>query len=101
MQRINLNGVDLEYDVHGSGEPLLLIHGSILADAFFPLLNEPGIANHYRVISYHRRGFAGSARAIAPFTIRQQAADGQALLRHLGLPRAHLAGHSYGAAIAL
>jgi hypothetical protein len=35
MQRINLNGVDLEYDVHGSGEPLLLIHGSILADAFF------------------------------------------------------------------
>ena len=36
MQRVNLNGVDLEYDVQGSGEPLLLIHGSILADAFFP-----------------------------------------------------------------
>jgi len=38
MQRVNLNGVDLEYDVQGSGEPLLLIHGSIVADAFFPLL---------------------------------------------------------------
>ena len=48
MQRVNLNGVDLEYDVQGSGEPLLLIHGSILADAFFPLLAEPRIANNYR-----------------------------------------------------
>jgi pimeloyl-ACP methyl ester carboxylesterase len=81
MQRVNLNGVDLEYDVQGSGEPLLLIHRSILADAFFPLLAEPRIANNYRVISYHRRGFAGSARARDPFTIGQQAADSRALLR--------------------
>jgi len=101
MQRVNLNGVDLEYDVQGSGEPLLLIHGSILADAFFPLLAEPRIANNYRVISYHRRGFAGSARARDPFTIGQQAADSPALLRYLGIPRTHVAGHSYGAAIAL
>jgi hypothetical protein len=36
MQRVNLDGVDLEYDVQGSGEPLLLIYGSIVADAFFP-----------------------------------------------------------------
>ena len=59
------------------------------------------IANNFRVIAYHRRGFAGSSRACAPFTIGQQAADGCALLRHLGIPRAHIAGHSYGAAIAL
>ncbi|HYE34056.1 alpha/beta hydrolase [Methylocaldum sp.] len=101
MERVNLNGVDLEYDVQGAGEPLLLIHGSIFADAFFPLLVEPRIANNYRVISYHRRGFAGSTHAGDPFTIEQQAADGRALLRHLGIPRAHIAGHSYGAAIAL
>ena len=101
MQRVNLNGVDLEYDVQGSGEPLLLIHGSILADGFFPLLAEPRLADHYRVSSYHRRGFAGSSRASSPFTIAQQATDGRALLRHLGMPRAHVAGHSYGAAIAM
>jgi pimeloyl-ACP methyl ester carboxylesterase len=101
MQRVNLNGVELEYDVQGVGEPLLLIHGSILADAFFPLLTEPRIADHYRVISYHRRGFAGSSRASVPFTIAQQTADGRALLQHLGIPRAHVAGHSYGAAIAI
>jgi pimeloyl-ACP methyl ester carboxylesterase len=101
MQRVNLNGVDLEYAVQGSGEPLLLIHGSILADALSPLLTEPSIANNYRVISYHRRGFAGSSRARDPFTMEQQAADGRALLRHLGIARTHIAGHSYGAAIAM
>ena len=100
MQRVHLNGVDLEYDVQGSGEPLVLIHGSILADAFVPLLADPRIASHYRVIWYHRRGFAGSSRASHPFTIAEQAADGRVLLRYLGVARAHLAGHSYGAAIA-
>jgi hypothetical protein len=35
MQRANLNRADLEYELRGSGEPLLLIHGSILADAYF------------------------------------------------------------------
>jgi pimeloyl-ACP methyl ester carboxylesterase len=100
MRRTDLNGAAIEYDVKGSGEPLLLIHGSVLADAFFPLLKEP-LAGDYRVISYHRRGFAGSARATPPFTIGQQAADARALLRDLGISRAHVAGHSYGAVIAL
>src|SRR5205823_2307422 len=82
MHRINLDSVDLEYDVQGSGEPVLLIHGSIVADAFLPLLAEPRLTSNYRVITYHRRGFAGSARARSPCTMGQQAADGRALLRH-------------------
>jgi pimeloyl-ACP methyl ester carboxylesterase len=101
MQRAHLNGADIEYEVRGSGEPLLLIHGSVLADGFVPLLDEPRIAGNHRVISYHRRGFAGSARATAPFTIREQAADAGAVLRHLGIARAHVAGHSYGGVIAI
>src|ERR1700760_4193193 len=101
MQRVNVNSADIKYEVQGSGEPVVLIHGAILADAFFPLLAEPYIANNFRVIVYHRRGFAESSRASAPFTIEQQAADCRALLRHLRIPRAHVAGHSYGAAIAL
>ncbi len=101
MQRVHLNGADLEYDVQGTGEPVVLIHGSILADAFFPLLTDSRLVSHHCVVSYHRRGFAGSSRAPVPFSIAQQAADGRALLRYLGLTRAHLAGHSYGAAIAM
>ncbi len=101
MQRVHLDGVELEYDAVGSGEPLLLIHGGFIADACLPLLAEPSVASSYRVISYHRRGYAGSSRVPAPFAIGQQAADARALLRHLGMPRAHLAGHSYGGVIAI
>jgi len=101
MERVTLNGAAIEYAVRGTGDPLVLIHGAILADAFFPLLQEPAIGSHYRVISYHRRGFAGSGRAHPPFLIAQQAADCRALLHHLGIPRAHIAGHSYGAITAL
>src|SRR5215467_5936730 len=101
MQRVNLDCVDLEYNMQGSGEPVLLIHGSIVADAFFPLRAEPHLTRNYRVISYHSRGFAGSAHARSPFTMEQQAADGRALLCHLGFPCVHVAGHSYGVAIAM
>jgi pimeloyl-ACP methyl ester carboxylesterase len=101
MQYFHIDGVDLEYRIQGSGESLVLIHGSILAAAFSPLLSEPSLANEYRVITYHRRGFAASSRAMPGLTIRQQAADCHALIRHLQIPRAHVAGHSYGGAIAL
>ena len=101
MQPLRLDDGELEYDVVGSGEPLLLVHGSFMADGLFPLATEPRIAGSYRVISYHRRGYAGSSGAAATFTIRQQAADAQALLQHLRIPRAHVAGHSYGGTIAI
>lgn len=101
MQTLNIQGARLECDVKGSGDPLLLIHGSIFADNLSALLSEPGIVGSYRVISYHRRGFARSDRADAPFSIAQQAADARAVLRHFGISRAHVAGYSYGGVIAL
>ena len=102
MQLARLDGVDLEYDAVGSGEPLLLIHGGLIAaDSFVPLLGEPSLASRWRMIRYHRRGYVGSSRATAPFSIGQQAADARALLEHLGISRAHVAGHSYGGAIAI
>lgn len=100
MRPVTVNGVGLEYAASGKGDPVLLIHGSILADAFAPLATEPALGK-YRLIRYHRRGFAGSARAQGPVSIAQQAADASALLERLGVRRAHVVGHSYGAAIAL
>jgi pimeloyl-ACP methyl ester carboxylesterase len=102
MQLARLDGVTLEYDEVGSGEPLLLIHGGLIAaDSFVPLLAESSLASRWRMIRYHRRGYVGSSSASAPFTIGQQAADARALLGHLGIARAHVAGHSYGGAIAI
>ena len=96
-----LEAAGLEYEVCGEGEPVLLIHGSQVAGAFLPLMAEPVLADRFRLIRYHRRGFAGSARHTGPFGIEQQARDALRLAQELGLERVHVVGHSYGAVTAL
>ncbi|MBU1056551.1 MAG: alpha/beta hydrolase [Proteobacteria bacterium] len=91
----------LEYEIQGDGEPILLIHGSILADAFLPLTNEAVLSDHYKLIRYHRRGFADSDPITGAFSIEEQAQDALTLLHALGIQRAHVIGHSYGAVTAL
>jgi pimeloyl-ACP methyl ester carboxylesterase len=100
MKHAKVNGVELEYDDTGSGEPVLLI-SPVIADGFLPLVSERALAVGYRLITYHRRGWAGSTHTPPPVTIADHAADAAALLDHLGVHRAHIAGHSSGAAVAL
>ncbi len=101
MERARTDGAELEYEVSGRGEPAVFIHGAFIADTFRPLLAEPSLAGRYRLILYHRRGYAGSSRASEPVSVARQAADCRALLRHLGVERAHVVGHSYGGIVAL
>lgn len=101
MERARINGVALEYEVSGTGEPVVFIHGAFIADTFRLLLAEPSLAGRYRLILYHRRGYAGSSPASGPVSVAQQAADCRTLLDHLGVERAHVVGHSYGGAVAL
>ena len=101
MEKASLDGADLEYEVSGTREPAVFIHGAFIADAFRPLLAEPSLAGHYWLILYHRRGYADSSRASGPVSVARQAADCRALLRHLGMERAHVVGHSYGGDVAL
>ena len=101
MERARINGTELEYEVAGTGEPVVFIHGSLIADAFRPLLSEPVLAGRYRLIIYHRRGYLRSSRTPGPNSIARQSANCQELLRHLGVERAHVAGHSYGGTVAL
>jgi pimeloyl-ACP methyl ester carboxylesterase len=101
MDNVVVDGITLEYEVSGSGEPAVFIHGALIADSFRPLLFEPALARDYRLILYHRRGYAGSSHSSVPTSIVRQAADCRALLRHLGVDRAHIVGHSSGACIAI
>jgi pimeloyl-ACP methyl ester carboxylesterase len=101
MDRATLDGVELEYQVVGSGEAVLLIPPGPLADGFLPFLSEESLAERHRLIHYHRRGQAGSSEAAPPVSYAEQAADAAGLLSHLGVGRAHVAGHSTGANIAL
>lgn len=101
MERADVGGIGLEYEVAGSGEPVVFIHGALIADTFRPLVGEPCLAGRYRLITYHRRGYVGSSRGRGPVGFGQHAADCRALLRHLGVERAHVVGHSYGGNTAL
>jgi pimeloyl-ACP methyl ester carboxylesterase len=101
MERVRLNGADIEYEVRGSGAPVAFIHGSILSDGFVPVIEQTGIAENFQIVHYRRRGYAGSSRAVAGMTMQGWAGDCVALLNHLGIASAHVAGHSFGAGIAL
>jgi pimeloyl-ACP methyl ester carboxylesterase len=101
MKRVQLNGTDIEYEVRGSGAPVAFIHGSILSDGFVPVIEQTGIAENLQIVHYRRRGYAGSSRSVAGMTVQDWADDCIALLNHLGIASAHVAGHSFGATIAL
>jgi pimeloyl-ACP methyl ester carboxylesterase len=102
MEHAKVNGIELEYEVVGSGAPILLIHGAHLADALQPLVAEPALAR-FQHIRYHRRGLGGSTRPVeaGPTSIAMQAQDAVGLLDHVGVDRAHMVGYSLGGAIAL
>jgi benzoate-CoA ligase len=64
-------------------------------------MTEPALTERYALIRYHRRGYLGSSPPGGPLSMAQQAADARGLLEHLEVEKAHVAGHSYGGAIAL
>jgi pimeloyl-ACP methyl ester carboxylesterase len=99
MNRARVGDVELEYEIHGSGDSVILIHGSVLSAEFLPLVREPALSD-YALIRYHRRGMGGSSKT-GPASIQQQAADCVGLLTQLGVSSAHVVGHSYGGTIAL
>jgi len=102
MDRAAASCGEVEYEVRGEGEPVLLIHGAHVADAFAPLMDQMAL-DDYHLIRYRRCGYAGSASAQGPLEeyIAQAAANAVALLEKLEIERAHIVGHSSGGVIAL
>ena len=100
MNRAELDGITLEYEERGSGEPVVFIHGALMGDTYRPLLAEP-VMKTYRFIGYHRRGYDGSSPPGGALSVAGHAADCLALLRKLDALPAHVVGHSSGAVIAL
>ena len=94
--RENSAGISIHYEDHGAGQPVVLIHGYPLSgrawDRQVPALLEAG----YRVITYDRRGFGASSQPATGYDYDTFAADLHALLEHLDLRDAVLAGHSMG-----
>jgi non-heme chloroperoxidase len=92
----NSGAIDLYYEDHGSGQPVVLIHGYPLSgrawDKQVPALLEAGC----RVITYDRRGFGKSSQPVSGYDYDTFAADLATLLDTLDLREAVLVGHSMG-----
>jgi pimeloyl-ACP methyl ester carboxylesterase len=101
MRLVQVGGAELEVDVQGSGEPVVLIQTALTADEFLPLARQPALHESYRVVLYHRRGYGRSSSAQGPGSIMRDAGDCRELLAALGIERAHIVGVSYSAAVAL
>ena len=100
MPEAEVNGVTLHHELHGSGEPLALVHGAWV-DATVWRLVVPGLAENFRVLSYDRRGHSRSERPTTQGSFDEDGDDLAALLDALELAPAHVVTNSGGGNIAL
>jgi pimeloyl-ACP methyl ester carboxylesterase len=91
-----VNGLQMYYEIHGSGEPLLLLHGAFGAiDLWGPILTT--LAEHHQVIAVEFQGHGHTADIIdRPLGYEQLADDVAALMGHLGIAQADVVGYSMG-----
>src|SRR5919199_4740760 len=100
-QYASVNGLNMYYEVHGAGRPLVLLHGALSAigTSFGKVL--PSLAETRQVIAVEQQAHGHTADIDRPLTVPQMADDTAALLRQLDVGQADLFGYSLGAAIAL
>jgi pimeloyl-ACP methyl ester carboxylesterase len=95
-----VNGLDMYYEIHGDGAPLVLLHGAYMTvDLMAPLV--PGLAGYRRVIAVEQQGHGHTADIDRPITYEQMADDTAALLDHLDVGPADVVGYSMGGGVAL
>jgi pimeloyl-ACP methyl ester carboxylesterase len=99
-QYAQVNGINLYYETHGAGRPLILLHGGLgSGEMFGPLL--PTLAERHQVIAVDLQGHGRTADIDRPIDIRLMADDIAALIDHLGLDKPDLVGYSLGGGVAL
>jgi pimeloyl-ACP methyl ester carboxylesterase len=100
MPEAEVNGVRLYYEIHGGGEPLVLVHGSWV-DATRWRFVVPGLAESFRVLVYDRRGHSRSEGPDGAGGVDEDGDDLAQLLETIDLAPAHVVTSSYGGNIAL
>lgn len=95
-----VNGIRLYYEIHGEGQPLVLLHGGLGAIEMFGW-NLPALAAKRQVIAADLQGHGRTADIDRPLSVEYMADDIAALLRHLGVERADVLGYSLGGGVAV
>ena len=95
-----VNGINLYYQTHGAGRPMILLHGGLMSGEMFgPIL--PVLAARHQVIAVDLQGHGRTADIDRPIDVRLMAEDIAALIEHLELDRPDLVGYSLGGGVAL
>jgi pimeloyl-ACP methyl ester carboxylesterase len=95
-----VNGLNMYYEVHGTGDPLVVLHGAYMT---IGMMGEvvPGLAETRQVIAVELQGHGHTADIDRPITYEGMADDTAALLRHLEIEQADVFGYSMGGGVAL
>jgi pimeloyl-ACP methyl ester carboxylesterase len=98
---VSVNGLEMYYEIHGEGQPLVLLHGafSAIGSSFGNMI--PGLATHRQVIGFDLQGHGRTADIDRPLTVEGMADDVAAALAQLGIERADVLGYSNGGSVAL
>jgi pimeloyl-ACP methyl ester carboxylesterase len=95
-----VNGINLYFETHGSGRPLILLHGGLgSGEMFGPVL--PVLAERHQVITVDLQGHGRTVDIDRPLDMRFLADDIAALIDHLGLDKPDVVGYSLGGGVAL
>ena len=100
-QYVDLDGLHLYYEVHGSGRPLILLHGGLGSGEMFGPVIPALVAGGRQVIAPDLQGHGRTADIDRPLDIRLMADDISALIRHLELEKVDVMGYSLGGGTAL
>ena len=95
----DVNGINLYYQTHGSGRPMILLHGGLFSSEMFgPTL--PALAVNHQVIAVDLQGHGRTADIDRPIDVRLMADDIAAHIDHLGLDKPDVVGYSLGGGVA-
>lgn len=95
-----VNGLNMYYEIHGSGKPLILLHGQFAtAGMFYPML--PELAYHRQIVLVEQQGHGHTADINRPLSFAQMARDTAELLSQLEITEADVFGYSGGGTVAL
>jgi len=99
MPHAAVNGVRLQYDLHGEGDPFVWVGGTGVGGGIWDWWQMPHFAPRYRCLTFDLRGTGASDAPEGAYAVQDFAADAAALCDHLGISNAHFAGISLGSAI--
>src|SRR5262252_5745257 len=102
MSRVDADGVGIEYEISGEGRPVVLLHGFPDSGRLWRHQVPALAAAGFQVVVPDLRGYgrSGKPEAVEAYSLMLLAGDVMAVMADLGIARAHVVGHDWGAALA-